>query len=164
MRYLKIISTLSFILFLGVQTALAQQQMQQPQAATPDDVSDEELAQFAQTLNELEPLQLELQSDIENLVNSENMEMERFQEIMIAMQNPQMADQADISDEEQEKIGKMQPKLVELQMGAQQKMVSVIEDNGLEIQRYRELMLGVQQHQELATRLQSKLENSDSDQ
>ena len=163
MRYLKILSSFTFIIFLSAQMAFAQQ-MQQPKPASPDEVSDEELSMFAQTLNKLEPLQQELQNDIEELVKSENMEMQRFQEIMVAMQNPQMSDQAEITDEEQEKIGKMQPKLVELQMGAQEKMVNVIEDNGLQLQRYQELMLGVQQHQELATRLQSELEGSESDQ
>jgi len=168
MKYLKTLATIVVTILLSSQMLFAQGQQQQPTPSAPDEVSDQELTLFASALQDLEPIQEELQSDIREVVESEDMNMERFQEILVAMQNPQMSDQADISDEEEEKIGKMQPKVVELQMGAQEKMVKAIEENGLEVQRYQQIIMGVQQHQELAERLQNimveKEEGDDSNQ
>jgi len=160
MKYLKTLAAFAVTILLSSQMLLAQGQ-QQPDVPAPDEVSDQELTLFASILQDLEPIQQELQNDIQGVVESEDMNMERFQEILVAMQNPQMADQADISEEEQEKIGKMQPKVMELQMGAQEKMVSTIEDNGLEVQRYQQIIMGVQQHQELAQRLEKVMGEED---
>lgn len=157
MIYLKTIATFVVTILLSSQMLFAQGQPQQPPVPAPDEVSDQELTLVASTLQDLEPIQEELQNDIREVVESKNMNMERFQEILVAMQNPQMADQADISEEEQEKIGEMQPKVMELQMGAQEQMVSAIEDNGLEVQRYQQIIMGIQQHQELAERLQNAM-------
>ncbi len=153
MKYLKYLLTSAVTFLIGTQLLFAQVQ-QQPQPPSPDDVTDQELTLFANALIELEPIQEKLQGEIQKVVEDEDMNMERFQQIMIAMQNPQMADQAEITDEEQEKIGNMQPKVVELQMGAQEEMVNTIEENGLNVQRYQQIIMGVQQHQELAERLQ----------
>jgi hypothetical protein len=160
MKYLKTLAAFAVTILLSSQMLLAQGQ-QRPDVPAPDEVSDQELTLFASILQDLEPIQQELQNDIQGVVESEDMNMERFQEILVAMQNPQMADQAEITDEEQEKIGKMQPKVMELQMGAQEKMVNTIEDNGLEVQRYQQIIMGVQQHQELAQRLQKVMGEED---
>ncbi len=129
-----------------------------PDVPTSDDVSDTELSQFVTTISEIEPIQIELQSDVEELVEEEDISFERFQQLMMAMQNPQMAQQVEISDEEQETIEKIQPKLSELQMKAEEEIVEKIEDNGLTIERYQAIMMGAQQDQELMTRLQEALE------
>lgn len=163
MIYLKTIATFVVTILLSSQMLFAQGQPQQPPVPAPDEVSDQELTLVASTLQDLEPIQEELQNDIREVVESKNMNMERFQEILVAMQNPQMADQADISEEEQEKIGEMQPKVMELQMGAQEQMVSAIEDNGLEVQRYQQIIMGIQQHQELAERLQNAMGDDEDD-
>lgn len=167
MKIFKIASLLLVAVTFAFSSAFAQgmgqqqqQQQQMPDVPTSDDVSDEELNQFVTTISEIEPIQVELQSEVEELVQEHDISMERFQQLMMAMQNPQMADEVEISDEEQEQIQTIQPDLSDLQMKAEEKMVEKIEDNGLDVERYQAIMMGAQQDQELMTRLQSALEDT----
>lgn len=161
MKIFKIASLLLVAVTLAFSSAFAQGmgQQQMPDVPTSDDVSDEELNQFVTTISDIEPIQVELQTDVQKLVEEQDISMERFQQLMMAMQNPQMADQVDISDEEREQIQNIQPDLSDLQMKAEEKMVEKIEENGLNVQRYQAIMMGAQQDQELMTRLQAALED-----
>lgn len=136
-----------------------QQQMpQQPELLDPDDVSDEELAHFVETSNKLQPIQEEVRSEFQTIVEEEGMEFERFQQILMAMQNPQLADQMEVSADEEESIQVMQPKLMEVQMGAEEQMVSEIEESGMELERFQAISMTLQQNPELLERLQELTE------
>ncbi len=161
--FIRSISLILIGAFFAAGTAVAQvqgQQQQMPDVPTSDDVSDEELQQFVSTISDIEPIQMELQSDVQELVGEHDISMERFQQLMMAMQNPQMADQVEISDEERSKIEEIQPELSELQMSAEEDMVKKIEDNGMDVERYQAIMMGAQQDQELMARLQQELEST----
>jgi len=165
MKVLKSLSVLLIGILFGASVAFAQgmdqQQQQQPDLPTSADVSDEELTQFVQTIADIEPIQMEAQAEIEKAVEEEELDFERFQQLMMAMQNPQMADQVEMSEEEEQKIQNIQPKLQEIQMGAEEEIIAKIEDNGLNVDRYQAIMMGAQQDQELMTRLQTELESMD---
>ncbi len=141
-----------------VQQGQGQGQQQMPELPTSDDVSDEELTQLVDAINALTPVQEKLQGEIEQIVNEEDISFERFQEMMMAMQNPQMADQANITEEEQQEIQTLQPKLMEAQGAAQEEMLAVIEDNGLTTERYQQIIMGAQQDTELRERVESRLD------
>lgn len=146
----------SGMLFAQVQ----QQQPQMPDLPTSSDVSDEELEIIVTISGELEPIQVKAQEKIGAALEEEGISMERFQQMMMAMQNPQMADQVEISDEEMATIQSMQPKLMEIQGEAEQEMGAKMEENGLTMERYRMVVMGAQQDPDLMERLQSKLEES----
>ncbi len=161
MKFFKIITTVLFAALFATSAAFAQGQMgqqQMPDVPTSSDVSDDELTKFVTTITEIEPIQIELQADVEDLVEEEEIAFERFQQLMMAMQNPQMAEQVEITDAEREKIQNIQPKLSELQMKAEEEIIEKIEDNGLNVERYQAIMMGAQQDEELMTRLQTALE------
>jgi len=167
MKIFKFSGILIFATLFAVSAAFAQGQQQQgqmdqqmPDVPTSEDVSDDELSQFVTTITQIEPIQMKLQADVEEIVEEEQLAFERFQQLMMAMQNPQMADQIEISEEEREKIEKIQPKLTQLQMEAEEEMIEKIEDNGLNVERYQAIMMGAQQDQELMTRLQEALEDT----
>lgn len=164
MKVLKSLSIIFVGILFGASMAFGQgmgQQQQMPDLPTSDDVSDQELTQFVQTIADIEPIQMEAQAEIEGVVAEEEMDFERFQQLMMAMQNPQMADQVDMSNEEQQKIESIQPKLTEIQMEAEQEIIAKIEDNGLNVDRYQAIMMGAQQDQQLMQRLQAELEGLD---
>jgi hypothetical protein len=160
-------TALTFAIFLltsGILFAQVQQQTpQMPELPTSADVSDEEIEQIATTIGELEPIQVKAQEQIGAALEEEGISLERFQQMMMAMQNPQMADQVEITDEEMAIIQNMQPKLMEIQGEAEQEMSAKMEENGLTMQRYRMVVMGAQQDPELMERLQSKLEENDSE-
>ncbi len=164
---MKIFKTATLLLIgaiFAVSSALAQGmgQQQMPDVPTSEDVSEEELNKFVETISELEPIQVKLQSDMQQVIQDKNISIERFQQLMQAMQNPQMAQQIEITDEEREQIQEIQPDLTDLQMKAQEEMVQKIEENGMDMQRYQAIMMGAQQDQQLMTRLQTALQDSTS--
>jgi hypothetical protein len=151
-----------FLLSTGMLFAQVQQQQpQMPDLPTSSDVSDEEIEQIATTIGELEPIQVKAQEKIGAALEEEGISQERFQQMMMAMQNPQMADQVEITDEEMSIIQSMQPKLMEIQGEAEQEMTAKMEENGLTMERYRMVVMGAQQDPELMERLQGKLEESE---
>lgn len=165
---MKIFKTASLLLIgvtFAVSSAFAQgmgQQQQMPDVPTSEDVSEEELNKFVETISELEPIQVQLQSDMQKVIQDQDISVERFQQLMQAMQNPQMAQQVEITDEERQQIQEIQPELSDIQMKAQEEMVKKIEDNGMDMQRYQAIMMGAQQDQQLMTRLQTALQDSTS--
>ena len=145
----------------------AQVQQQQPPQQQPDlptsaDVSDDEIQQIVQAIELMDPIQMEAQEKIEEAVQAENITAERFQQLMMAMQNPQMADEVDMTDEEMEKIQTLQPKLMEIQGEAQQEMMEKIEESGLTVERFQQINMGAQQDPELMQRLEEALDIDDT--
>lgn len=144
--------------FAQVQQGQGQGQPQMPDLPTSEDVSDDELEQLASAIEGLGPIQEKLQGKIEEIVNEEDLTFDRFREMMMAMQNPQMADQADVSDDEMQKLQTLQPKLMEAQGEAEEEMIAVIEDNGLTAERYQQIIMGAQQDAELRARVEERLD------
>lgn len=163
---MKILKTASLLLIgatFAISSAFAQgmgQQQQMPDVPASEDVSEDELNKFVATISELEPIQVKLQTDIQQVIEEKDISMQRFEQLMRAMQNPQAAQQVEMTDEERQQIQEIQPDLSDLQMKAQQEMVQKIEDNGMDIQRYQAIMMGAQQDQALMTRLQTALQDS----
>lgn len=143
------------------QTPPPQQQQEMPDLPSSDDVSDEEIEQVANAINELGPIQVEAQEKMAEAVEEEDITFERFQQMMMAMQNPQMADQVDVTDEEMAKLQTLQPALMEIQSEADEKMMEKIESNGISVERYQNIVMAAQQDQELRSRVEALLEDEE---
>ncbi len=149
--------------FLAVGSLFAQVQQQpqqppqQPELPTSSDVSDEELTNLGDAAEALEPIQVETQEKVRNAVEEEDLSFERFQQMMMAMRNPQMSQQVNITDEEKSKIQTLQPTLMQIQTEARQQMSEKVQEHGLTMQRYQQIIMGAQQDPELMTRVQEEL-------
>lgn len=131
---------------------------QQPQAPTPDEISDEELLTFLQTSDAIRPIQEEAQMEMRQVIEDEGISVERFQQLMMAMQNPQLAGQVEVSAEEEAAMQEMEPKLVEIENAASEEIVNEIDNQGLDVDRYQAIYMSLQQHPELMERLQAMLD------
>ena len=152
---------LGMILMAG--SAFAQgQQMQQMQNAQADSVSDEELKKFVDTAQELRSIQQDIQSEVQSMVQEEDMTFQRFQQIMMSKQNPQMAQKIEVTDEEEATINEMQPKLAKIQQQANQQQMSAIQDNGLTPQRFQQIAQAVQSDPQMIQRFQQMSADSAS--
>ncbi len=166
MKFFKSISIALIAILFGAGSLFAQVQQQQapPQQQMPDlptsaEVSDEEIEKVASAINELGPIQVEAQEKMAEAVEEEDITFERFQQMMMAMQNPQMADQVNITDEEMAKLQTLQPTLMEIQSDTDEKMIEKIEDNGLSIERYQNIVMAAQQDEDLRARVEALLED-----
>ncbi|HKL17942.1 MAG TPA: DUF4168 domain-containing protein [Halalkalibaculum sp.] len=144
---------LGILLMAG--SAFAQgQQMQQMQNAQADSVSDKELEKFVETAQDLRSIQENIQSEVQGMVQEEDMTFQRFQQIMMSKQNPQMAKKVEVTDEEEAVIKEMQPKLQKIQQEANQKQMSAIQENGLTPQRFQQIAQAVQSDPAMMKRFQ----------
>ncbi|MFU8813011.1 MAG: DUF4168 domain-containing protein [Balneolaceae bacterium] len=162
MNTFKIAATFIIIALLGAGPLFAQGQagQQMPDLPSSSEVSDDELERFIDTRIEMEPVQLQMQNDMQEAIEEE-MDIERFQQLLMAMQNPQMAGNVQMTDEEQQTIQGLQPVLIQIQMDAQPELIEIIEDNGFEIERFEVLMTAIQQDDELFSRFQQKIQEID---
>src|SRR5690606_19106323 len=88
------------------------------------------------------------------IVESEGMQFERFQEIVMAQQNPQLAARVEITDEEQAVLEKVQGNLMLVNDEAQQKYIATIENEGLTIEKFQQIAMAIQSDTEVARRFE----------
>lgn len=158
MKFLKSTAPLVLGLLLVAGSVFAQgQQMQQP--AQPDSITDEELEKFSDISTEAQKIQQQTQQKVDSMLADKEMDMQRFQEIMMSQQNQQNpqaqgSDSVEITEQEQETIDEIQPKLMQIQQQSQQEFVSIIQDNGLNPQRFQQIMQAVRSNPEVMKRFQ----------
>ena len=99
---------------------------------------------------------------MKSVVDEVGMEFSRFQEIMMAQQNPQIAGQMELTSEEQKSLQEIQPKLMEVTQEINQKYMAKIEEEGLTLQKFQQITQAIQAHQEVAERFE-KINNPDSE-
>lgn len=153
MKISKIVKAVVLTLVIG-STAITAQNMQAPQIAPADSVSDAELEQFVLIAQELQGIRMELDSVVIAKLDEEGMSTERFQEIMQNQQNPQ-AEELALTSKEEETVANMQTFLQQVSMKAQQKQMESIQNSELTAQRFQSIAQAMQSDKDLAMRMQS---------
>ena len=125
-------------------------------AQTDDKVSDKEVKQFVSAIKEVQVINQESQQNMIKAVEDAELDIQRFNQIYGAMQDPNT--DVDASDEEMEKFNKANTEIVSIQTEAQQKMEKKIIDQDLTIQRYQEINMQVQNDPELMQKIQKLLQ------
>lgn len=142
---------LGFLLIAG--SAFAQgQQMQQQQSAQPDSITDEELEKFAMVTSELQKIQQESQKEVQAMLSDKEMNMQRFQQIMMSRQNPNMGDSLEVTDQEEKTMKEIEPKLQKMQQESRKKMMGIMQENGLQPQRFQAISRALQTNPEVMKR------------
>lgn len=157
---MKKLARYTFVLFLGAllstATVFAQQQQMppQPEPLSPEEVTDEHLEKISNVTKAGQEIQREADEKMKDVVEEVGMEYQRFQQIMMAQQNPQLANQLKLTTEEQQTLQKVQPELMQINQEAQQKYVTQIEGEGLTIQEFQQIAQAIQAHPEVAERFE----------
>ncbi len=137
---------LFFVLPAVAQVGISPQQQQQS-----NEVTDEQLKTFAAITGELEQMQASSREDMEKILEDHGMTVDRFNEIMQAMQT---GAEIELSDEERERFELINEKIQEYQQGNQQKAIAVLEKHGMDQQLYMQ----IQQQLQTDPRLQERYE------
>lgn len=144
-----------FLIFtvLGSAAASAQTQQlpQQQQQQQKVEVSDSELSEFANAFQGMRMINQEAQQEMTQVVQEEGMEIERFSEIHEASLNPEV--EVEASEEEKEQHQKIASELEKIQGTFQAKVEKVITEQGLSLERYEQIAMGLQNDPELQERL-----------
>lgn len=134
-----------FAFLLGGITIFAQQQ----------DVSDTELAQFADAYINLQIQNQEMEQEVVSVIQKEGLELERFNEIQEASMNPNQENTA--SADEMKKHAKVMVELEKLQPKMEKKAIEGIEKTGITFEKYQSLAAAIQADQGLQQKLQTIL-------
>lgn len=123
--------------------------------AQETEVSDTELAQFANAYQEMQVQNQEAQQEMVKIIEAEGMDVQRFSAIQQASMDPNQ--EVDATPEEmkmhENAIGKMQELQPELEKKASEKIVAT----GLTMERFEALAAVIQKDQGLQQRLQEIL-------
>lgn len=167
---MKTIVRYTFLIALGVimtsGSLFAQQQQMppQPEPLSPDEVTKEDLQMVANVSQAAQSIQMEADQKVKSLLAEEKMDYARFQKIMMAQQNPQMAGQINMSDEEKATLQKVQPKLMQISQESRQKYMNAVKDEGMTIQRFQRVAQSIQANPEVAKRFEEiNKQTSESD-
>ncbi len=119
--------------------ASAPQQNQQIET----DFEDKELEQFASAAGKVVVIQQETEEKMIQAIEKEDLEITKFNEILMAQQN-QQTDQLEATPEDLQKFDKAAAQVMKIQTEVQQEMVEAIQEEGLEPQKYEQILLAYQ--------------------
>jgi len=123
------------------------------------EVSQEELQKFASALEQLQSIEQETQVELVQAIESQGISVERFQEIAIARQNPQIQPSTEISQREVENFEQAADQVTQIQEQAQTRMQEAVEREGLDAQQFNQIGAALQQDPTLQQQFQEMLQN-----
>lgn len=133
------------------------QAMQSPNTQQQSvDVSDADLEKFANAFKEIQAINQTSQQEMMAVIQEEGMEVQRFNEIFQAEQNPQQ--EADYKADEKKKFDNISQEIETIQKDSEQKMIGKIKDEGLSVNRYQEIMMAIQNDPKMQGKLQEHLQ------
>lgn len=127
------------------------------QAASPASVTSIELQQFVQAIRQLQVVDRQNQQKMAKAIEEEGLSPQRFSEIGQGLQNPGTPPATPVSEEEQQKFQKAIEKMDKIQRESLPKQQRAISTQGLQIERFRQIDVAVQQDPVLKKRVQQML-------
>lgn len=138
---------LAVALMGGVTNAMGQEQMMPVQQEQTPDVSDQELQKFANIYMEVQTESQKMQVQAAEAIQAEGMEVERFNELATAQNDPNQ--ETEPNEKEVEILASINLKIQKIQTDFQGRVAEMVQKEGLTLQRYQELYTAVQNNQEL---------------
>lgn len=161
MKISKIVKAVVLTLIIG-STAITAQNMQMPQIAPADSVTDSEIEQFLTIAQDIQEIRMEMDSVIIAKLGEEGMSTERFQEVMQSQQNPQ-AGEVTLTSREEETMATMQTFLQQVSVKAQKQQMESVQNSEMSTQRFQSIAQAMQTDKELAMRLQAMASEMESE-
>lgn len=124
---------------------------------TDKEVTDNELKQFVAIVQQIQSINQESQQQMIKVVEDKGLNVERFNEIAQATQDPNKEN--DASDEEMKKFTDISTTIEKMYAGVQKKIEDNIKTEGLTLERYQEIGTAIQTKPELQERIQKFIEN-----
>lgn len=127
-------------------------------AFAQDKVSETELTNFANAYTEIQGVNEKAQTEMVKVIENSGMEIETFNVMYQASQNPNAPMPAEVSEADNKKYEEVVVEIEKMQPVFQQKMEEAIADNNLTVERYQQVVTMLQTDPELQQKLQSKIQ------
>lgn len=151
----KFFSSILFVFAIGTASVMAQNPTMPQQEKI--EVSDAELNQFAEVFQKMRMMNQEAQRDMMAVVQEEEFELKRFNEIHMAKMDPEK--EVEITAEEEKKYKAVVAELEVMQPEIQKRMQEVISESDLDMERYQQLAMALRSDTELQQRLQDLMKS-----
>ncbi len=132
--------------------------MQEPTAQT--EVSDEELESFLEVSYELREVQMESQQEMIAVVEDEGLSVEVYNLIAEAEQTGQPIDELEVSSDDLDNYSRASAQIAEMELELEPELERVITENGMEMVRFQEINIALQQDPVLQQRIQQMMQSS----
>lgn len=134
-----------------------QPEFNQPQA-TDLELSDEEIERFVDAVVDAQEIQMESQQEMMEIVENEGISVEKYNQITQAQQMGQSEEEIDATSDELERYNRAMEQIREIEQRLEPEMVAAIENAGMDMERYQEINMAVQQDPALQQRIQQELQ------
>ncbi len=140
----------------------AQAQFEQPQQPAQDipEVSDQELQVFVDASIKAQQIQTEAQMEMIGIVEDEGLDVETYNEIMQGMQMGQSPEDLEVSSDQIERFEKASEMIGEIEQEMEGELISAIEDEGMNLDRYEQIFTAIQTDPELQQKMQQMIQNA----
>ena len=129
-----------------------------PQEAPQIEVSDEELELFIDASMTAQTVQMESQQEMIAIVDEEGIEVSTYNEIIQAQQMGQPLENIDVSASDIEKFERAQEQIQEVEVRMERNLAEAVEEEGMEMERFQEINMAIQQDPELQQRAQQMIQ------
>ncbi len=144
------------IYFLAVTLAgAASTSLIQAQDTTSQDFNEEVLSSFVEANVEVSKIQQQAEQKMMNAIEGADLEVERFNQILMAKQQNQ---EADAGEDELKNFDSAAQQIMQIQQETQQEIMQEIQQSGLEPQQYQEIIMAYQQDPSLKEKLDKMVE------
>lgn len=125
-----------------------------PSMAQDQEYSDEELQQFADVVVEVITIQQQTQMQMIGIIEEHEMSIQRFNEMMVESQEKPL-EEVEATEQEKEVFADISVQIMEIQDGMNDQIIKKIEDSGLTVERYEQILQDYQQSPELQERVKN---------
>jgi len=145
------VSGLTLLLALLITAAQAQGVQGNPSTEFRSNFSDDELRSFVNANEKVLDLQLEGEKNMLKAIEDEGLTLERFNAILEEQRDPLRGTETD--EKELESFNNAAQAILEENARLERKMTTMIEEEGLDVKTYQEIMLSYQHNPEVKTRI-----------
>jgi len=150
-KLMAILQKASFFLF-AIAFLISSVSAQEP---AQQDISDADMELFASAFQEVQSVNQQVQNEMVGAIQEEGLDIQQFNQIQQATQAG--GEETDISEEDMKKYQKSIEAIQKVQQEAQAKMQKAVEESGLDMQKYQQIMRAVQEDPEIQAKLQEML-------
>lgn len=143
------------VMFSMVATPVVAQQLQLPGQSQPQtNYSEAEIDKFVSTVGKVIPLQREGEAKMVQKIEENGMALDKFNEVATQVQT---GSTEDVDPAEFEQFQKISTELNEVQMDIQKDVVKVIENEGMDLNDYQQMIAAYQSDEHLRQTIDAKL-------
>lgn len=144
---------------LPAATLLAQDPSAEPSVEIRDDFSDNELKSFVKASRKITAMQMETEQKMVQAIEKEGLTVDRFHQILEEQRNPQGGTQTSV--EELKSFNNAAQTIIQENKKIEQQMAASIEEEGINIERYNQIMVAYQQSPAIQSRVDKFVDKED---